>query len=89
MKCRSSITSEGVDQKIVDLLNIWTGRPHLEAWEDVVEKMTHPAQEVCIAIVGKYVNLTDSYKSLNEALVHGGIANNCRVQSAVCGFRKD
>jgi CTP synthase len=70
---------QGVDQKIVDLLNIWTGRPHLEAWEDVVEKMTHPAQEVCIAIVGKYVNLTDSYKSLNEALVHGGIANNCRV----------
>jgi CTP synthase len=70
---------ENLDQKIVDLLNIWTGRPHLEAWEDVVEKMTHPAHEVCIAIVGKYVNLTDSYKSLNEALVHGGIANNCRV----------
>ena len=70
---------QGVDKKIVDLQNIWTGRPHLEDWEDVVEKMTHPAQEVCIAIVGKYVNLTDSYKSLNEALVHGGIANNCRV----------
>jgi CTP synthase len=70
---------EGLDQKIVDLLNIWTGRPHLEAWQDVVEKMNHPASEVCIAIVGKYVNLTDSYKSLNEALVHGGDANNCRV----------
>ncbi|MFH1078970.1 MAG: CTP synthase [Pseudomonadota bacterium] len=70
---------EGLDQKIVDLLNIWTGRPRLEAWQDVVEKMSNPAGEVCIAIVGKYVNLTDSYKSLNEALVHGGIANNCRV----------
>ncbi|MBA4397711.1 MAG: CTP synthetase [Syntrophus sp. (in: bacteria)] len=70
---------EGLDQKIVDLLNIWTGRPHLEAWQDVVEKMTNPVREVCIAIVGKYVNLTDSYKSLNEALTHGGIANNCRV----------
>jgi CTP synthase len=70
---------EGLDQKIVDLLNIWTGRPHLEAWQDVVEKMTNPVHEVCIAIVGKYVNLTDSYKSLNEALMHGGIANNCRV----------
>jgi CTP synthase len=70
---------EGLDQKIVDLLNIWTGRPHLEAWQDVVEKMIHPVHEVCIAIVGKYVNLTDSYKSLNEALMHGGIANNCRV----------
>ena len=70
---------EGVDNKIVDLLNIWTGRPHLEAWEDVADKIKNPPHEVCIAIVGKYVNLTDSYKSLNEALVHGGIANNCRV----------
>ncbi|MDD5168399.1 MAG: CTP synthase [Syntrophales bacterium] len=71
--------NQGVDEKIVDLLNIWTGQPHLEAWEDVVEKMTQPAHDVSIAIVGKYVNLTDSYKSLNEALVHGGIANDCRV----------
>lgn len=71
---------EGVDQKIVDLLNIWTGRPHLEAWIDVVEKIKNPAHEVCIAVVGKYVNLTDSYKSLNEALTHGGIANSCRVK---------
>ena len=70
---------EGVDQKIVELLNIWTGQPHLEAWEEVVNKFLHPAREVTIAIVGKYVNLTDSYKSLNEALCHGGIANDCRV----------
>jgi CTP synthase len=70
---------EGVDQKIVELLNIWTGRPHLGAWVDVVDKFLHPAHEVTIAIVGKYVNLTDSYKSLNEALYHGGIANDCRV----------
>jgi CTP synthase len=68
-----------VDQKIVELLNIWTGQPHLGAWEDVVAKFLHPAHEVTIAIVGKYVNLTDSYKSLNEALYHGGIANDCRV----------
>jgi len=51
----------------------------MEAWEAVVEKMTHPETEVNIAIVGKYVNLTDSYKSLNEALTHGGIANTSRV----------
>jgi CTP synthase len=70
---------EGVDQRIVELLNIWTGQPHLEAWEEVVDRFLHPAHEVTIAIVGKYVNLTDSYKSLNEALYHGGIANNCRV----------
>ncbi|NTW16502.1 MAG: CTP synthase, partial [Syntrophaceae bacterium] len=70
---------EGVDEKIVDLLNIWTGRPHFEAWEEVVHKVKKPSHEVRIAIVGKYVNLSDSYKSLNEALVHGGIANDCRV----------
>jgi CTP synthase len=70
---------EGLDQKIVDLLNIWTGQPHLEAWENVVQKITSPSHEVNIAIVGKYVNLTDSYKSLNEALVHGGIGNDCQV----------
>lgn len=70
---------EGLDDKIVELLNIWTGQPHLEFWQDVVNRFHHPAHEVCIGIVGKYVNLTDSYKSLNEALVHGGIANHCRV----------
>jgi CTP synthase len=71
---------EGLDAKIVDLLNIWTGQPNLDIWQDVVDKFTNPPYEVCIGIVGKYVNLTDSYKSLNEALVHGGIANNCRVK---------
>ncbi|MDI6725740.1 MAG: CTP synthase [Smithellaceae bacterium] len=70
---------EGVDEKIVELLNIWTGQPHLEEWEAVVDKISHPLREVTIAIVGKYINLTDSYKSLNEALIHGGIANDCRV----------
>ena len=71
---------EGLDNKIVDLLNIWTGQPKLDAWEEVVSKFNNPPHEVFIGIVGKYVNLTDSYKSLNEALVHGGIANNCRVK---------
>ena len=71
---------EGLDAKIVDLLNIWTGQPKLDVWEDVVDKFHNPLHDVTIGIVGKYVNLTDSYKSLNEALVHGGIANNCRVK---------
>ena len=70
---------EGLDAKIIELLNMWTGQPKLAAWEHVVEKYSHPAYEVRVGIVGKYVNLTDSYKSLNEALMHGGIANNCRV----------
>jgi len=71
---------EGLDQKIVNLLNIWTGQPRLGEWEEVVAKIKNPSQEVTIAIVGKYVNLIDSYKSLNEALVHGGIPNDCRVK---------
>jgi CTP synthase len=70
---------EGLDQKITDLLNIWTGQPRLDEWEIVVDRFLHPRREVTIGIVGKYVNLTDSYKSLNEALAHGGIANDCRV----------
>jgi CTP synthase len=70
---------EGLDEKIVQLLNIWTRSPRLEKWEEIVQSIRNPRGAVDIAIVGKYVNLKDSYKSLNEALIHGGIANRCRV----------
>jgi CTP synthase len=71
---------EGLDDKIVEKLNIWTRSPQLDDWEQMVKKFKEPKHEVTIAIVGKYVNLTESYKSLNEALYHGGIANDSRVQ---------
>ena len=70
---------EGLDRKIIELLNIWTRAPQLDDWEKLVAKFKNPIHEVKIAIVGKYVDLTESYKSLNEALFHGGIANDCRV----------
>ena len=70
---------QGLDEKIVSLLNIWTGAPKLEQWERIARKIERPRHEVTIGIVGKYVNLQDSYKSLHEALIHGGLANNCRV----------
>jgi CTP synthase len=70
---------EGLDQKIVEKLNIWTRAPHLNNWEQIVKSLKDPASSVTIAIVGKYVDLTESYKSLNEALRHGGIPNDCRV----------
>jgi CTP synthase len=70
---------EGLDNKIVELLNIWTRAPRLEDWEALVRRMGAPEYEVTIAIVGKYVDLTESYKSLNEALIHGGIPNRSRV----------
>jgi len=70
---------EGLDAKIVEVLHIWTRAPRLEPWEALLQKIEAMQQSVNIAIVGKYVDLTESYKSLNEALAHGGIANNCKV----------
>jgi len=70
---------EGLDSKIVELLNIWTRTPRLEEWETLCYQVCHPEYVVNIAIVGKYVDLTESYKSLNEALMHGGLPNKCRV----------
>ncbi len=70
---------EGLDEKIVEKLNIWTGRPNLKNWERVVKKVKHPRFETTIGVVGKYVSLVESYKSLTEALIHGGIANDARV----------
>ena len=70
---------EGLDDKIIELLNIWTRSPRLTDWERLVKKMKHPKDSVTIAIVGKYIHLRESYKSLNEALSHGGIANDCKV----------
>ena len=70
---------EGLDGKIVELLKIWTRSPRLEAWSELVRKIQNATESVTIAIVGKYVDLTESYKSLNEALYHGGAANDCKV----------
>jgi CTP synthase len=70
---------QGVDDKIAELLNIWSRAPELTGWEQVVRRTKEPNSEVNIALVGKYVQLVESYKSLNEALAHGGIANDCRV----------
>ena len=70
---------EGLDQKIVELLHIWTRAPRLGAWEKLLERIKSPVRQVEIAIVGKYTDLTESYKSLNEALIHGGIPHDCKV----------
>ena len=75
-----ALNKERLDEQVVDKLNIWTKAPDLTPWQDVVETLRHPSHgEVRIAVAGKYVNLTESYKSLAEALTHGGIANDCRV----------
>ena len=71
---------EGLDERVVEKLNIWTGTPNLSKWEKIVQTFKNPHERVRLAMVGKYVDLTDSYKSLNEALAHGGFANECRVE---------
>ncbi|UCD70656.1 MAG: CTP synthase [Syntrophobacterales bacterium] len=70
---------EGLDDRLVEMLNIWTGRPNLRPWDRLVKRIKNPKRLTSIAVVGKYVHLKDSYKSLHEALIHGGIANDCRV----------
>ena len=70
---------QGLDERVVEYLNIWTKSPDLSSWERIIKRVKEPASETNIAIVGKYVELTESYKSLSEALIHGGIGNDCRV----------
>jgi CTP synthase len=71
---------EGLDEKIAEILNIWTKTPDLSFWKKLTEKTKNISDEVTIGIVGKYVHLTDSYKSLNEALCHAGTTNNVKVK---------
>jgi CTP synthase len=71
---------EGADVQVTERLNIWSREPDLTAWEETVRKMKDPAQGgVSIALVGKYVHLRDSYKSLHEALAHGGLAHDASI----------
>jgi CTP synthase len=74
-----ALHAEGLDDRVVEELSIWCRAPDLTAWEEVVNTTLHPTDQVDIAIVGKYVDLAESYKSLHEALKHGGLANKCRV----------
>jgi CTP synthase len=71
---------QGLGQCIVEKLGMWTGSPNLTKWHRIVQTVRNPRDTVRIAVVGKYVNLADSYKSLNEALAHGAIANECKVE---------
>ena len=71
---------QGLDERLSEVLNIWSRAPRLDRWERILEKVYSPGKgEVRIGIVGKYTDLKESYKSLNEALMHGGIANDVRV----------
>ena len=71
---------QGLDRLICDKLRIVAQPANLKRWDDLVHEVENPQAEVSIAMVGKYVDLSDSYKSLNEALRHAGLKNHARVK---------
>jgi CTP synthase len=73
------LSGEGLDAIILKTLGLESQGRHMSAWEDLVARIKNPRGEVVIGIVGKYVSFEDSYKSLNEALTHGGFGNDVRV----------
>jgi CTP synthase len=75
-----ALHAEGFDREVCDHFGIGGTEPDLGRWRDIVACIRKPEGEVNIAVVGKYTHLLDSYKSLAEALTHGGIANNVRVK---------
>ncbi|MDQ2892390.1 MAG: CTP synthase [Pseudomonadota bacterium] len=71
---------EGLDSEVLRAFGITpSSAPDLSRWAEIVDRLTNPEGEVTVGVVGKYVGLQDAYKSLNEALVHGGIANKVKV----------
>ncbi len=75
-----SYHNEGLDEQVLKYFDMSAPMPNLQKWSSIVHKLENPAGEVTIGIVGKYTALLDAYKSLGEALVHGGIANDVKVR---------
>jgi CTP synthase len=76
-----SYHNEGLDQEVLDIFGFKDVKePDLSKWTEIMHRITQPEGEVTIAVVGKYTGLLDAYKSLQEALVHGGIANKVKVK---------
>ncbi|WP_455478554.1 CTP synthase [Bartonella sp. B10] len=85
---------EGLDSEVLSAFGINSApKPKLDHWEDITYRIHHPEKEVIIAVVGKYTGLKDAYKSLTEAIVHGGLANRVKVNiewiEAECFERED
>lgn len=71
--------SEGLDDQIAESLNIWSRQPELAQWERTVSRFKNADSSVKVGVVGKYVHLKDTYKSLHESLVHGGLENSVSI----------
>ncbi|MCB9680406.1 MAG: CTP synthase [Alphaproteobacteria bacterium] len=76
----AKLHAEGVDDRVCEKLGIWAPRANLDDWDELVARIHRPSHKVRIAIVGKYTHLVDTYMSLNEALRHGGVASDARVE---------
>ena len=74
-----SYHKEGLDEQVLKYFGLKAKAPDLKRWYEIMEHIAHPEGEVTIGVVGKYTSLLDSYKSLSEALMHGGFANNVKV----------
>ncbi len=70
---------EGLDSRVIEKLQLAAGEPDLERWKGFVEAVRNPSSEITIALVGKYVEHRDAYKSIVEAFIHGGAVNDCKV----------
>ena len=71
--------NEGLDREVLDAFGIEAPAPHLARWNEISRRIAHPDGDVNVAVVGKYTGMKDAYKSLIQALTHGGIANRVRV----------
>jgi CTP synthase len=74
-----TLREEGLDRVLLKLLGLPEGESKMEAWEALVDRIKHPTDEITVHVVGKYTGYEDSYKSLNEALYHGGFAHRARI----------
>src|SRR3989440_6584640 len=74
------LAAEGLDDQIVKLLHLAKTERRMQDWEALIERVNNPIDDVSIGVVGKYVELEDAYKSLREALVHGGLVHNLRTK---------
>lgn len=78
-----TLHEEGLDQLVVDILKLQGHSAKMDSWSEVVRRLKEPDSEINIGVVGKYIELQDAYKSVYESLVHGGIANNCKVNKVL------
>jgi CTP synthase len=74
------LSAEGLDDQIVKMLRLPESERRMQDWESLIERVHNPIDEVSIGVVGKYVELEDAYKSLREALIHGGLVHNLRTK---------